>query len=524
MATMQRYALGFTASVTLLSVLAGCGDGHSQAQEGEVSFAVTKATCGTTDRKETALQGQVPKALRTVGGFPGFACNLELVGQVPADGASYTAASFQDGAGRKCGYFGTSSQKANRTQLGTVVADLTNPWQPVQTATLTTVSMLDPWESLKVNKRRQLLGAVNSAEGGRQGGPELDLYDLSGDCRYPQLLSTLAVGQGGVSGVVEKVLGHEGDFAPDGLTYYGGDIFNRKYHAIDITSTTQPKLLASFENPNPSFGTDSSGRGDPSSHGLSISDDGNRAYFVSMAGLSTRAAGNYLDPVIPARNGLMIVDTSEVQARKPNPQMRLIGELYWKDGSVAQHTIPVKIGGKPHLIFVDEGGAGVISELGWKNACSLGMPPFGAARIIDISDETHPTVASRLRLETSDPKNCDQILPDLVGLAGFTYDSHYCAVDDRDDTTTLACGYSESGIRIFDIRDPKKPKEIAYYNPPSVTTPRPGSQNNRVAATGRPDHCMAPVHLDKATGTLWTACQDNGLLALRFTNGVWPFK
>ena len=38
-----------------------------------------------------------------------------------------------------------------------------------------------------------------------------------------------------------------------------------------------------------------------------------------------------------------------------------------------------------------------------------------------------------------------------------------------------------------------------------------------------PDWCNAQVHLDADRGTLWTTCQDNGLLMLKFTNGAWPF-
>jgi hypothetical protein len=52
--------------------------------------------------------------------------------------------------------------------------------------------MLDPWESLKVNERRQLLGGVNALNG--NGGPQIELYDLSGDCRFPQLLGSISVG------------------------------------------------------------------------------------------------------------------------------------------------------------------------------------------------------------------------------------------------------------------------------------------------------------------------------------------
>jgi hypothetical protein len=146
-------------------------------------------------------------------------------------------------------------------------------------------------------------------------------------------------------------------------------------------------------------------------------------------------------------------------------------------------------------------------------------------RIVDISDEKNPKEVSKIMLETHNPANCAQILPDLTGLAIFTYGSHYCSVDNRHHATTLACGFFNSGIRIFDIRDPVRPKEIAYYNPAGTTTPSPGSNHVTVGQwrAGGPDWCSAQVHLDHATGTVWSTCQDNGMLMLKFTNGVWPF-
>jgi len=145
------------------------------------------------------------------------------------------------------------------------------------------------------------------------------------------------------------------------------------------------------------------------------------------------------------------------------------------------------------------------------------------------------------------------VLPDLAGLGSFTYGAHYCSVDNRMNATTLACGYFNSGIRVFDIRDPAKPKEIAYFNPAGTVTGSPGSNhyasNGSVASpagatgtnvvlnspnqitsykqnawvSGGPDWCSAQVRLDAATGTLQTTCQDNGFLSFKFTNGVWPF-
>ena len=99
--------------------------------------------------------------------------------------------------------------------------------------------MLDPWESLKINERRGLLGAVNGQNGG--GGAEIDIYDISGDCRYPQLLASQAL----VAPDARPIIGHEGSWAPDGLTYYGADlrylpagaVATGQYYAVDTTDT-----------------------------------------------------------------------------------------------------------------------------------------------------------------------------------------------------------------------------------------------------------------------------------------------
>jgi hypothetical protein len=261
-------------------------------------------------------------------------------------------------------------------------------------------------------------------------------------------------------------------------------------------------------------------------HGMSISDDGNRGYFVSLGGLSGNPLADLTDPTKPATNGLLIYDLSQIQARVPNPQPRLISKLLWKDGSVAQHTIPVNIGSKPYIIFIDEAGSGGLSSLAQATgACAAGFTPFPMARIIDISDETNPAIVSRLMLEIHAVKSCPMVLPDIVGLSTFTYGSHYCSVDNKQNATTLVCGYFNAGIRVFDIRDPLQPKEIAYYNPAGVTTASPGSNHVRAGGwvAGGPDWCSAQVHLDATKGTLWTTCQDNGLLMLKFTNNVWPF-
>ena len=525
----------FQASVIALSfvgLVAADDDDRRGDRNQPIPLTVPKAKCGPNDHPETALQGQVPAAMRALG-FQGFNCNLELVGQAKGEGANWQTTQFKqkvrgdrddddegdddgDGRGnqrtRVCGYHGTASalrSLAGRTNFGVRAVDVTDARNPTITAYLNTPSMHDPWESLKVNERRQVLGADNGQNGG--GGPEVDIYDISQDCRFPQLIVTAPVGTGADGGKVAPIIGHEGSWAPDGLTYYGGDLRNRQYYAVDTTDLTRPKLLANWVP------------GIANVHGLSISNDGNRGYFVS---LGSAVIANLTDPTKTGTNGLLIYDLSEIQARKANPQVRLVGKVLFKDGSTAQHTINVKIRGKPFIIFVDEGGSGGRNLAGWTAACAAGFPPFGVARIIDISDETNPRIVSRLLLETNNTANCAQVLPDLAGLTGFTYDSHYCSVDNRRNATTLACGYFNSGIRVFDIRDPLRPKEIAYFNPPGTRVASPGSNHNRAGGwvSGGPDWCSAQVHLDAKRGLLWTTCQDNGVVVLKFRKGVWPFE
>ena len=494
--------------------LIGCnGGGDSSDDNGPIPLTVPKASCGSSDKPETDLQGQVSAATRAAG-FKGYSCNLQLVGQSKGDGGSWQHAFFTDKSGHKCNYYDTASFTANRSHLGVVTIDSTNAANPTPTAYLETTAMLDPWESLKVNERRQLLGGVNALNG--NGGPEIELYDISGDCRLPQLLGSISVGTGNNTWAPDEfkaaVRGHEGNFAPDGLTYYAANLGSGYIYPIDITNPTRPKMLTQYFT--------APGR----VHGLNISDDGNRAY-VAIRGAGAANTERTNVPGSPPNNGLLILDTSEVQSRKANPQLKVVGTLVWDDGGGAQHTIQVTIKGKPYVIHADEAGSGGNNSAGWAAACAAGLPAWQFARIIDISDETKPTVISKLMLEAYDPKNCDKVLPDLAGLGSFTYGAHYCSVDNRLNATTLACGYFNSGIRVFDIRNPQRPKEIAYYNPASTTASSPGSNHLRTGGwvAGGPDWCTAQVRLDAAAGTLETMCQDQGFLSLKFTNGVWPF-
>jgi hypothetical protein len=458
---------------------------------------VRKAICGPLDRPEPALQGQVPASVRASGGTPGYNCNLELVGQWQGDGAGWQHAWFED-----CAYYGTTV-RTGREHPGVVVIDATNRSNPHPSTVheapdpgyLQTTPMLDPWESLKVNDRRQMLAAVDGADGG--GGNLIDIYDLSGDCRNQKLLASTPI---------EDTSGHEGNWMQDGNTYWGA---NGTYNAIDTSDPRNPQFILSWTPPG---GT----------HGLACNDDGSRCYFTTVG------LGGALG--MPG-NGFAIVDTSDVQLRKPNPEVRLISNPNWPDGSAGQHPIPVKIGGKPYVIYVDELGSAFAGANGPAGAsCAQDLAPWGMPRIYDISDEANPKLVAKLFLETNDPANCPVVLPDVLGQVIFSYDSHYCSVDDPANATALACGFFNSGVRVFDIRNPYFQREIAYFNPRAQiekTRELPGSHHDSaLGASGgllNADWCSAAARFVPERGELWTTCQDNGFMIFRFTNGTWPF-
>ena len=76
-----------------------------------------------------------------------------------------------------------------------------------------------------------------------------------------------------------------------------------------------------------------------------LSDDGNRAYVAD-----------------PTGGEMLIMDTSQIQARKPNPQAREISRLTWKGGSIPQNAIPFTKNGQPYVLEFDEYTAGTLTR------------------------------------------------------------------------------------------------------------------------------------------------------------------
>jgi hypothetical protein len=379
---------------------------------------------------------------------------------------------FVDRAGRQCAYYDTTLlfpvqaiQQFRDQATGVAVVDVTDPRNPVRTTMLRTPAMQTPHESLVVNEKRGLLVAVMGNPATYPGF--VDVYDLNEDCRRPQLLSSLPVG----------LLGHESGFAPDGMTFYATSLFNDTVTAVDLTDPRLPRPLGVYDYP---------------SHGFALSKDGNRGYVAAY------------------NRGLVVVDTSEIQARAPNPRMPPISELDWPYRSVPQINVPITIGGRPYLVEVDEYAADEEGNYDFGG----NAPNVGAARIIDIADEREPSVVSNIRLQVNQPKHRDQLGADPGASSPVQgYAAHYCDVPRQDDPPIVACSFILSGLRVFDIRDPWHPREVAYFVAPPAPSPVVAERSN---------FAMSKPEFDIARKQVWYTDGNSGLYVVRLTNGAWP--
>ena len=490
------------ALLTLLPVLAG-------------NASIPIAHCRQGDKTESGLQGlTTPAEIADGKQTAGFNCNVDQVGQYQGEGASWQLTAWKN-----CAYFdqrltGTSGS-TNMAHPGTVVVDVTNPASPTPTTWLQEPAFLDPWESLKVNPARQLLGAAQRPDTTIGfPGTGFSIYDISANCAQPLKKASI---------IIPGMLGHTGQWAPDGNTYYVTPLqLTQTIVVIDTKDTANPKLIPCgagtygcqsngfFLAPAADFGT-------PRWHDLEFSDDGRTAY-ISMLATGTTTA-----PFANA-NGLVIFDVSDFQDRKPNPAFRTLGQIRWDDGSVgAQNALFIKVKGKPYVLFTDESGLPA-------SECSKGKSAAGFPRLIDVSDPASPKVVSKLQLDIHDPANCQVAATTPITSPGvsspFGFSCHYCNVDDQHDAKIAACSCFASGWRFFDISDVTYPKEIAYYKPPAQGTKAlPGSQYaNRTPSptfvrnfdwsTSKPSF---PKDRGMTSGDVWITSQDNGFMVVKLS-------
>jgi hypothetical protein len=321
--------------------------------------------------------------------------------------------------------------------------------------------MLSPHESLNLNARRGLLAADLGNAASLPG--LMSIYDVGRDCRHPVLDSTYQAAR----------FGHESGFSPDGRTFWIGGA--EGIAAVDVSDPHHPRTVW---------------EGNVFAHGLNVSDDGNTLYDAD-----------------PIDGDLILLDVSQIQARRPHPRVSEISRLTWHTVSIPQNTDPMTIAGHRYLLEFDEFAFRF-------NPPTVNEDRVGGARIIDIDHPAHPRVVSNLRLQVNMPAEHAAAAndPSPMPSSNLTYASHYCQIPREVDPEIAACSFISSGLRIFDIRNPRRPREIAYFVAPP----------NR-AANGRPgDLAFSQPAFDPRRRQVYYTDATSGFYAFRIPARLWP--
>ncbi len=453
----------------LLALSQGAGqtpDKVATAKRAEPPLVATPLVkCGPGSHPEPGVDGRVPAG----SGVNGLSCNMTEISHQGTSGG-FKVFRYVDQQGHVCAFydtallFPTNGVNAAGPSLGVAVLDMTDPTHPVQTDTLTELPMMTPHESLNLNTARGLLAAVNGNPATEPG--LVSIYDVHADCRHPVLDSTSLVAR----------FGHESGFSPDGKTFYATSTALPSITAIDVTDPKHPRAIW---------------QGNILAHGMTLSDDGNRAYIAD-----------------PNGGDMLILDTSQIQARDPNPQAKEISRLTWTSASIPQNAIPFTENGHPYVLEFDEYTQATLNPTGDPNA-------VGAARIIDISDETKPFVVANLRLQVDQAADHAAANGDPGTLSPAQgYAAHYCNIPRGPNPKIVACSFIASGLRLFDISDLVHPKEIGYFVAP--TTP------NTETGYSESDYAMSQPAFDVARHEIWYSDGGTGFYVVRVDNGVWP--
>ncbi|MCW2500710.1 MAG: hypothetical protein JWN87_2386 [Frankiales bacterium] len=436
-----------------------------------------RASCAPGSRPETGLQGRVPAADYASGrAARGYTCNATVVGRFGSNGG-FRVERYVDKAGHVCAFYDSTllfPRDVTDDVPGTYVLDMTDPRHPKRTAVLQSPAMITPHESLRLNAKRGLLVATAGSAATQVGF--VDVWDVSQDCRTPSIQSSLPL----------ALLGHEGGFSPDGMTYWASTTFLGGLTAIDLSNPVLPRVVWRSSQ--------------YVVHGLALSADGNRAYLANP----TRT--DFVTQTTRGGGGMLVLDVSQVQQRVPNPTVKVVSSITWPEATIPQNVLPVTIKGRKYAIEFDEYDTNVYQFTPKENV--------GGVHVIDITDERRPRLVSRIRLAVHNAKEREQLAGDPGATqVGQGYAAHYCNVPTLVEPGILACSMIASGLRVFDIRDPLHPREVAYANQPVVNARNPA----RVGA-----YAMSAPAFVPASRQIWYSDVNTGLFVLQLSAQAWP--
>ena len=467
-----------TLLVTAILVLSLAGGAH----------AASPAVCGPGDRPEPGLQGQVPKAVQGNESLKGFWCGMHEVGHsdLANRGANYGHAWIGD-----CAYVTQFNGATDVHPSGLAVVDVADPRNPRLVRTSQSEGSLQAVETVHAREgggRRVLVAGAYDQN-------KLDVYDAT-DCRNPKLMTTFDVPHN----IHNVTVSWDTRTVWIGTALPISDANQPQQHivAVDITDLANPKVVATQsmaefapEGANPSL---------LGVHRVDVSRDGTRIYAGMISGSVFLPVAK---PFLAEEGDLAILDSSDVQARKPGAELRFISQV---DGSWHGPRW-FKRGGRTYLVSGDE----AITNTAPASYCGGPFPT-----IADITDEAAPVPIGAFELEINRRENCPQSIEDES-----LYSTHYTDVDDQEDARLGLFPMYNSGLRVADLSDPAHPKEVGYFNPPPDLDTAGGATYHRDPQVA--DLTPSNVRYRPETGHIWFVSMTSGFHVVELT-GTGPAK
>ncbi|MDG2005409.1 MAG: hypothetical protein P8J20_18965 [Novosphingobium sp.] len=424
--------------------------------------AASKPLCGRGDIREPGIQGNVP-----AGKTAAYNCGVRRIGQLPRVGSVQ-------------GYGNCAYVRPRGTRAGTTVyvIDVSNPAKPKEVGSFPVKSASETMRVVVAPDRAILVSGSSVYDIGNCLEPK-----LMGEIKWPPLALGMGPPLGGGGGM--GILPHDLRINHAGTKVYG----SQSLWEADISDLSNPEnwtitdhrcalatevagpwqaLHRHAESVGLSLCADQRGKRGADyrlgssgiqasllwpmiSHGISVSSDDERVYIGEQSGGAGMAISR-------GRPKLRVLDMSQTP-------LKLLGET---DGS--GHSVDwFRVNGREYVLHANEGGSVGIgmrlgSGAGGGNTCqphprhhTLGWA-FDAL-ISEVTDPTAPRNVSRLSVDINEPENCAD-----RKASGSDPWIAYHMIDNPMDATFAAVNFNSAGLRIFDIRKPEAPVEVAYFN------------------------------------------------------------
>ena len=399
-------------------------------------------------------------------------------------------------------YVGSRTDKHDGTPHGgLMVLDISDPSEPDLVAGPLDPEAGESTRELRVWQSKDLLMVLNTNCG---PGPALHLcsppavsnirfYDIGGsNAERPRLLRTFKVD------THEFFLWVDPKDPERALMFAGnagstcgirGDAPTCPFSVWDISdvpSGGEPKTLYTGLYPYSRFPAAPAPPEKPTGglHSLTISNDGNRAYFALLSG------------------GFAVVDTSDFAAGTAFPEPRPItaneSRPVWPGPGA--HSA-VKLWGRDFAWVSDE-VYGAFTGMG--HGC-----PWGWTRMVDISNPRTPTVEAEYREPENDPSTCMTWNPPKT-----SYSAHNPTLTPHVAISTWHSG----GLQAVSLEDPRKPYQLAEFTPrplKSVTDEDPRLSSD--PDTGRNEKVVMWSYAVIKDGLIYVVDLRNGFYVLRYS-------